>query len=199
MKILAASDIHGNEELVKRLADEAEKHNVDVVLIAGDMSEFGELANGMIGPFLAKGKKVAFVTGNHETPGVAEMLVEKYKITNIQGHSVMYDNVGIFGCGGANILGMNFLSDEEIFDYLENGFRYVNKAKKKVMLTHVHPKGSLIERFSFPGSEAVTRAIYELKPDIHICGHIHEMEGFEEKIDGTNVVCVGSRGKIIEI
>ena len=198
-KILAVSDIHGSEETVRLLADEAEKQNVDLVMIAGDFSEFGELANGMIGPFLAKGKKVVFVTGNHEAPGVAELLTEKYKITNIQNHSVVYDDVGIFGCGGANIMGMNFLTDAEIFDYLDNGFRYVKGAGKKIMLTHVHPKGGLIERFSFPGSEAVTKAIYELKPDIHICGHIHEMEGFIEKMGGTDIICVGSRGKIIEI
>ena len=199
MKILAVSDIHGNSGLVEQLADEAEKEHVDLVLIAGDISEFGELAKGMIGPFLKKGKKVAFVMGNHDAPGVAEFLTEQYKIANIQGYSLIYDDVGVFGCGGANILGMNFLNDDEMFHYLSNGFRYVKKAKKKIMLTHMHPKGSMIERSSFPGSKAVTKAIYEFKPDLHICGHIHEMEGFEEKMGKTKVFCVGTRGKIIEI
>ncbi len=197
MKILAAGDFHGNEGIVKKLAEEAERHDVGLVLITGDISEL-EMPKNMIGPFLAKGKKVAFVTGNHEAPGTAEMLAEKYRITNLQRYAIKYDDVGIFGCGGANI-GMNFLSDEEIWNYLQNGFRYIKSAKKKIMMTHVHPKGSRIEKFSFPGSGAVTKAIYEFKPDVHICGHIHEMEGFEEKIGSTKVICVGSRGKIIEV
>lgn len=198
MKILAAGDMHGNEQVAEKLADEAEKSGAELVLIAGDISDFGELAKGMIGPFLKKGKKVAFVTGNHETPGLGEFLSEKYKVPNIQNHSFVYHDVGIFGCGGANI-GIGFVSDEDMFEYLKNGFRYIKNAKKKIMVTHVHPTGSRIEKFSFPGSEAVTKAIYELKPDLHICGHIHEMEGFEEKMGDTNIVCVGSRGKIIEI
>jgi Icc-related predicted phosphoesterase len=153
----------------------------------------------MIKPFLEKKKKVAFIAGNHDMPGITEALKEEYSILDIQHHSVVYDDVGIFGCGGANILHMNFTPDEDMFTYLANGFRYVKGAKKKIMVTHIHPKGSMIEKFSFPGSEAVTKAVYELKPDIHICGHIHEMEGFEEKMGNTRIICVGARGKIIEV
>ena len=198
MKILAASDLHGNEDAVEKLASEAEKDKVDLVVIAGDISDFGETPKGMIGPFLKKGRKVAFVMGNHEAPGTDELLVEEYKITNIQGYSFVIDDVGFFGCGGANI-GMNFMSEEQMHYYLAMGFKYIQNAKKKVMITHVHPAGSKIEKFSFPGSEAVTHAIYQFKPDIHICGHIHEMEGFEEQIDNTKVFCVGTRGKVIEV
>ena len=199
MKMLAAGDLHENAVGVKKLAEEAEKEKVDIVIINGDISNFGEMPNGMIKPFVEKKKRVAFVTGNHDMPGITEVLRERYDVIDVQNHAIIYKNVGIFGCGGANIMHMNFTSDDEMFNYLSNGFRYVKGAKKKVMVTHIHPKGSLIEKFSFPGSEAVTRAIYELKPDIHICGHIHEMEGFEEKIGETRVICVGSRGKIIDI
>lgn len=198
MRILAASDIHGNEEAVEKLANEAEKDKADLVVIAGDISDFGETPKNMIGPFLKKNKKVAFVVGNHESPGTGEFLTEKYKITNIQNYAFISNDVGFFGCGGANI-GMNFMSEEDIHYYLAMGFKYIQNAKKKVMVTHVHPAGSKIEKFSFPGSEAVTHAIYQFKPDIHICGHIHEMEGFEEQIGKTKVICVGTRGKIVEV
>lgn len=199
MKLLAAGDLHDDHEGVRKLAEEAEKEGVDLVVINGDISNFGDLAKGMIKPFLDRNKKVAFVAGNHDVPGITEVLKEKYDILDIQNKSIIYYGVGIFGCGGANILHMNFTSDDDMFTYLSNGFRYVKAAKKKIMVTHIHPKGSMIEKFSFPGSEAVTRAIYELRPDIHICGHIHEMEGFEERMGNTRVICVGSRGKIIEV
>ena len=84
-------------------------------------------------------------------------------------------------------------------EYLEKGFRYIAKAEKKVMVTHIHPAGSVIEKASFAGSKAVAKAIKKFKPDIHICSHIHEMEGIEEKIGRTRVICVGQAGKIIEV
>ena len=42
-------------------------------------------------------------------------------------------------------------------------------------------------------------AIEEFKPEIHICGHIHETHGIEEKIGSTTVINVGKTGKIIEL
>ena len=199
MRILAVSDLHDSKQQVEKLAQEAVDKDVDLVLIAGDLSEFGELSHGMIGPFLERGKKVAFVAGNHDMPGTAETIEEKYKIPDVQKHSVIYDDIGIFGCGGANIVGMNFHTEDEISYYINAGYRYIKSAKKKILLTPIHPKGSIIEKSSFPGSKAVTKAIYELKPDLHICGHIHEMEGFEEKMGKTKVICVGARGTIIDI
>lgn len=198
MKILATSDLHNDTAAAKRLAEYAEKENVDLVLILGDISIMGDLTKGMIEPFVKKGKRVAFVAGNHDMPGTNEELAQTYKIIDLEHNALVYDGIGIFGASGGNIF-PNDVSDEEMTYSLKRGFRYLKGAKKKVMATHVHPAGSMIEKFSFPGMEGVTAAIYELKPDIHVCGHIHEMEGFEEKIDKTKVICVGKNGKIIEI
>ena len=38
LKILAVGDIHGDTGLVKKLAEKAEKENVDLVIIAGDLT-----------------------------------------------------------------------------------------------------------------------------------------------------------------
>ena len=59
MKILAASDLHGDSANVERLAREAMKENVDMILILGDVSVFGDLEAGMIGPLAATKKKIA--------------------------------------------------------------------------------------------------------------------------------------------
>ena len=48
------------------------------------------------------------------------------------------------------------------------------------------------------GSSGVRKAIEEFKPDIHICGHIHETHGIEELIGTTKVINVGKTGRIIE-
>jgi len=58
-----------------------------------------------------------------------------------------------------------------------------------------------MEKFSrfVAGSEGVKKAIDLLKPDIAICGHVHEAEGIEERIGSTKLINVGKSGKIIEL
>jgi Icc-related predicted phosphoesterase len=41
--------------------------------------------------------------------------------------------------------------------------------------------------------------IYELQPDLHLCGHIHEAEGMEQKMGKTRVISLGKKGKIINL
>ena len=81
------------------------------------------------------------------------------------------------------------------------GFSKIKDAKKKIMVTHVHPTGTKMEKFThvFPGSKGVQKAIERFKPDILLCSHVHEAEGIEEKIGNTLVINVGKKGKIIEI
>ncbi len=197
-RILVASDLHGDSRRARKLADIARKKNVDLVVIAGDITHFDIDSTNMIGPFLEKGKKVLFVPGNHDSPATAEFLAEKYKITNLQFYSFRHGNIGFFGCGGGNI-GTNFVSEEEITHYLKRGFEYVKDSEHKIMVTHMHPAGTSIEKTSFRGSESIRKAIKEFQPDLHVCGHIHEAEGFEETVGKTTVLCVGPKGKIIEL
>ncbi len=198
LKILAASDLHGDARQSRRLADIAYKKGVDMVVIAGDITHFNMDTTNMIGPFLSKGKGVLFVSGNHDSPATAEFLSEKYKITNLQFYSVKHENAGFFGCGGANI-GPNVITEKETAHYLKRGFSYVKDMDKKVMVTHMHPAGTAMEKISFQGSGSIRKAIEEFQPDVHICGHIHEAEGREERIGKTRIFCVGQKGKVIEV
>ena len=199
MKILAASDIHGDKQLASKLADKAEQEKVDLVVLCGDLTQSEQSTEGIIGPFITKNKKVLLIPGNHETVATANFLAELYNVKNIHGYSVKYENVGIFGCGGANI-GLHQVSDDEIFDLLSNGFEKIKYLDKKIMVTHVHPTNCLIENFSkfVPGSEGVSKAIKTLKPDVLLCGHVHEAEGIEDKIGNTKIINVSKNGRILE-
>ncbi|MFH0949148.1 MAG: metallophosphoesterase, partial [Candidatus Aenigmatarchaeota archaeon] len=187
MRIFAASDLHGDFRLVKKLASFAEKENVDAVIICGDISTYETKFDGMIGPFVSKGMPVMFVPGNHDSPETPDFLVEKYKIKNLHGYSAKIDDVGFFGCGAANIPGMNWISEADIYRYLKRGYMKIRECKKKVMVTHMHPAKGLIEKLSIPGSGSMSirKADEKFKPDIHVCGHMHETEGLEEKIGKT--------------
>ena len=200
LKILASGDIHGDITQARRLADQAEKENVDLVVLCGDLTYAEKSTEGIIGPFVKKNKKVLLIPGNHETVATADFLAELYGATNLHGYSIKYKDVGLFGCGGANI-GLFQLGEDEIFELIKKGYGGIKDAKKKILVTHVHPSGSLMEKFSniFPGSEGVRKAIETFKPDILLCSHVHEAEGIEEVIGKTKVINVGKRGKIIEI
>ncbi|MEK6808315.1 MAG: hypothetical protein AABY14_01360, partial [Nanoarchaeota archaeon] len=125
---------------------------------------------------------------------------ELYCVKNIHGYSVKYSDVLLFVCGGANI-GLFQLEEGEIYDILKKGYDNIRNIKKKIMVTHVHPSGSKMEKFSafFPGSSGVRKAIEKFKPDIMLCSHVHEAEGIEEMIGKTKVINVGKKGKIIEL
>lgn len=200
MKILAAGDIHGDISAVEKLAEKAEKEKVDLVVLCGDITFAERSTEGLIGPFVKKNKKVLLIPGNHETISTADFLAETYGAINLHGYSIKIKDVGIFGCGLANI-GLSQLSESEIFSLLKRGFNKVKDSKKLIMVTHVHPEDSLIGRLTnfFPGSTGVKKAIQELKPDILLCSHVHEAENVEEIIQNTKVINVGKQGKIIKI
>lgn len=200
MKILAFGDIHGDINLCRELAKKAEKENVDLVVLCGDITFAERSTRDLIGPFVKRGKKVVLIPGNHESLATADFLAELYGATNLHGYSIRAGDVALFGCGGANI-GLHQISEKEMYDLLSKGFKHIKDVKKKIMVTHVHPSGTLMEKFTqiFPGSKGVRKAIEKFKPDILLCSHVHEAEGLEEKIGKTRVINVGRKGKIIEI
>jgi len=197
LKILAASDIHGESRIAKALARKAEKENVDLVVLCGDIVGFTETEN-IIKPFKDKNKRVLIIPGNHDTNATADFLASLYNVKNINGYSARYDNVGFFGAGGADI-GPGITTEGELFKTLKKAHSSIKGIEKKVMITHMHPEDSLSEFSGFPGSNSIRKAIHEFKPDILIHGHIHEAAGAEEMIEQTRVINVGKEGTIIEI
>lgn len=200
MRILAAGDIHGDSNLAKKLAERAEKEKVDLVVLCGDLTFADTSTTEIIGPFVKKHKKVLLIPGNHDSFATADFLAQFYGVKNIHGYSVKYDEIGFFGCGGANI-GVSKLEEDEIYNILKKSHIGVKDSLKRIMVTHVHPSNTLMEKFSrmIPGSEGVKRAIEKFKPDILLCSHVHEAEGIEEMVGKTKVINVGKKGKIIDI
>lgn len=204
LKILAASDIHGDTTLVNALAERAEKENVDLVVLCGDLTMGERSTENIIGPFAKRHKKVLLIPGNHETVATADFMAEVYEpyARNIHGYSVKYKEVGIFGAGGATNVGpVPPIDETEMYDMLKKGFDNIRSLKRKIMVTHIHPTDTKIEKFSrfVPGSDAVRKAVETFKPDILLCGHVHEAEGLEEMVGKTRVINVGRKGKIIRI
>jgi Icc-related predicted phosphoesterase len=196
LKILAAGDIHGNPEISKKLAEKAEKEKVDLVVLLGDITGMLPTKN-IIKPFTDKKQKVIFVPGNWETKADADTLSKMYGIKNIEKGYVVYKHTGIFGIGSAD---WSLYPDEsKTFKHLKEQHEKIKNLEKSIMISHLHAAGTKSELSGIPGDEALRKAIDKFQPDLFIAGHIHELEGVEEKIGKTKVVNVGKKGKIFEI
>ena len=197
LKLLAASDLHGDTSLAKKLAKRATKEKVDLVVLCGDLTSPLETKD-LIKPFKDAKKKVLIIPGNHDSFATADFLAEIYGIKNIHGYSVKIDDIGFFGAGGADI-GPGTISEKELLSTLKKAYSGLKGTKRKIMVTHMHPAKSKSEFSGFPGSESIAKAIEKFKPDFLLHGHIHEASGIEEKLGSTKVINVGREGKIIEI
>ncbi len=202
MKILAAGDIHGDINVAKELAERAVKENVDYVIICGDIT-YGDISTThLIKPFVERNLKVFIIPGNHESIATTGFLSELYGIKNLHGYAIASNDVGIFGAGGATNVGpAPMISEQDMFQLLDKGHDKIKGLQKKIMVTHMHPEGSLMGEFSqfVPPSTAIKRAVDTFKPNILLCSHVHEAEGIEEMIGNTKVINVGKKGKIIEL
>ncbi len=198
VKIFAAGDFHGDAKTASDLADKAKKEGADIIILNGDITQ--ELSNSpIVGPFHRLGKKILLVPGNHDYLET-EFLSKLYKADNIHKNAVMYKDIGIVGCASLN-LGLHQMSDDEIYSIIVENFKKIKNAKKKILITHVHPADTIMEKMSdfVAGSKGLRRAIEKCKPDIVICGHVHEAEGLEEQIGQTKVINVGKQGKVIDL
>ena len=198
MKILALSDIHGDRTFIREMAQKGASEKVDLVILAGDIVEMDGSLDGMVGPFKENGLKVAVLPGNHEGLDKIGILVDLYGVKNLHGNSMKHGDIGIFGCGYADV-GPHQLTEEQFFATLQKTHDEIKDCKTKIMVTHIQPKNSVLSLgMKEWGSSGVDRAIAQFQPDLHICGHIHETHGIEEMIGKTKVVNVGKSGRIFE-
>src|SRR3989344_1908365 len=133
-KFLAISDIHGDTSLVKRLAEKAEKENIDIVILAGDLTWMEKSINNLVGPFIKnKNRKVLILHGNHESIATIDFLSEMYPDTkNMHAYSIKHSNIGIFGVGGANF-GKEPMTEKDFKNALEQAHNYIKEINKKIL------------------------------------------------------------------
>jgi Icc-related predicted phosphoesterase len=139
------------------------------------------------------------IPGNWDSFATTDFMAEVYGVRNIHGYSVKYEDIGFFGAGGAEGPGPGRIGEKELFATLKKAHSGLRGTEKTIMVTHMHPKGSLSEFSGVEGSRSIEKAIKEFKPDFLLHGHIHEAAGAEENIGKTKVINVGREGRIIEI
>ena len=199
-KILAVGDIHGDIGLVKKIAKKSEKENVDVIIIAGDLTWLEQSTKNLIGPLIKNDTPILIVPGNHETVPTINFLKEMYpNVRNLHGKSFQKKGLGFFGAGYATTAGPFWIGEDKVFDLLKKSHNKIRNLDKKIMITHMHPRDSKNEFSGWKGSKAVKKAIKMFQPDVAICSHIHEASGLEEKLGKTRIINVSKKPKIIKV
>ncbi len=199
-KILAVGDIHGDIGLIKKIGKKAKKEDVDIIIVAGDLTWFEQSTKNLIGPLMRDNVPILLVPGNHETIPTISFLKEMYpNIKDLHGKHFQTKNLGIFGAGYATNAGPFWVEENKIFGLLKKSHDKIKSLDKKIMVTHMHPKDSKNEFSGWSGSSAVKKAIKEFQPEILITAHIHEASGIEEQTGKTKVINVSRKEKIFEI
>jgi len=191
LNILAISDIHGNEN--NRLYSYLSNNKIDLLIISGDITNFGpvDFVEYFINKLHDYGPEIYAIPGNCDPEGVEGKIIDSNGVS-IHNTVIECENLVIYGFGGSNPTPFDTPGEvdedtlyKSIKAVLES--KDINSVKKSteefpygkipILVTHAPPKNTEADKISdgsHVGSESVRRIIEEYKPNLNLCGHIHE-------------------------
>jgi len=188
IKIYATADIHGAQHRVNEALSAIKKYKPDLVVIAGDITQFGpgDVATLILNQFP---EPVFAVPGNIDTADVWKG-IERSHATNLHKNQIEFKNLMFTGINGVDDAETElFLSDPSFNDLLDS---------TQVLVTHVPPHGFQDAVFlgKHAGSKPLRKIMDKIQPRLVISGHIHEKPGYTTHERTTIVNCsMGKRGQ----
>jgi Icc-related predicted phosphoesterase len=100
-----------------------------------------------------------------------------------------------YGGGGFSFIDKKFEKIAKRFKKL------IKKDDKIILVSHAPPYGTKVDMIGREhcGNKSIRKFVDKEKPDLVICGHLHECAGKEDKIGKTRIVNPSYKGKVIEI
>jgi hypothetical protein len=190
MKLFIISDMHGNTRFLDSAGDMIK--NSDAVIICGDISKDSrrKSAESVLNKIKENNKNILAVHGNWDGPEVLELLQESNYSVHADGKIIK--GIGFFGTGGSSsnpVRTPTEYLDDELFEFLETGYKKISAAEKKIMIAHM-PALGMRDRTFFGmrvGSSRIKDFVEHYKTDLIISGHIHEAHGIENTKYGIAV------------
>ena len=198
MKILSFSDVHARMPIVYKLLEKAKR--ADVLICAGDMSNFGSGLKSSIQMLNKSGKPILILHGNHESEEDIKELAQQFpRVINIHKKMVVIGDYVFFGYGGGG-----FSSIEEGMEKFAIQLRRkIPAGKKIVFITHAPPYNTDLDYLPWleehRGCKSTVKVIKMIKPHLVICGHLHETAGKSCHLGKTLLLNAGWNGKIVEL
>ncbi len=177
MRILQISDLHGNFAAAERASGKAGEIGVDLILVVGDITHFGDagIAGKILGKISESGVPILFVSGNCDSPSLLRWQPKGIDAENIHGRIVEMDGVRFFGVGGSvgRFGTPTELTEEEIERILK---LFSGSGEDLVLVTHTPPHGLEVDFTGSKhiGSKAIRRFVEDVQPFLVSCGHVHE-------------------------
>jgi len=162
------------------------REGFDAMIIGGDVTTHGTIkeASEAIRSFQSFGKPLFVVAGNMDLPAF-DALYEDLGV-NINGKGAALGDAGIFGIAGSPFTPMHTpyeISEAEIEQRAESGWRDVQNLRRTIFVPHAPPHGTKLDRIhigTHVGSKAVREFVDRHQPDVLVCGHIHEARGTDQ-------------------
>jgi uncharacterized protein len=216
MTIAAAGDIHCSEENgdAVRTAFDGIEGQVDAVLLAGDLTTYGEPEQAAILADACRGMEtpVVAVLGNHDLHAnradeLVEVLREAGLVVLERSHTVIgsscrlgvagtkgfvggFRGLGLPDFGEPSLRGIYAECGEEV-EALRRGLHEVALCPFRVALLHYAPvaetlQGEPAEIWTFLGSDRLAAPLLEHRPDLVLHGHAHAGR-LQSELDGIPV------------
>jgi Icc-related predicted phosphoesterase len=198
MRILAFADMHGSLAALKTIKEKAASENVDCILCAGDFTVFGKDMNALLKSFDDMGKPFLLIHGNHEDEDDLRKKSKEFKhIKFIHSATCRKNNYLFFGWGGGGFS----KTDKQFEQFTQTSTKEIRPNDKLVLIAHQPPYGTTTDTISGnkTGNKSFNTFIEKYRPDLVICGHIHENFNKEDRIGKTRIINPGKTGMIIEI
>ncbi len=202
LRILAFSDLHGDEGAFRVLAKKAKK--ADVIVCAGDFTIFEHNILRIMRKIDSFGKPVMLVNGNHEDERLVYEICRKLRnVVHI--HRKIHQSGKLPGYAFIGHGGEGFSHVSQDFEKFASGLgrkiRQLRKeGKKLVFVTHQPPHNTKIDFiWAHHGNKSYSRFIKKFQPELHVCGHLHETQGMKDKTGKTVIINPGPKGEFFKI
>ncbi len=174
LKILSLADLHGSQYRLNIVLNNIEKFKPDLVVICGDITQFGpgDTALNILNQINVK---TLAIHGNIDTTEVLKAIDDSNAI-NINLKRIIINKIPFIGIGGETPISDNLKIR------LNNSFKslYAILDESTILVTHVPPYGLQDKIFLgiHSGSKNLKEIIDKYNPRLILCGHIHENPGF---------------------
>lgn len=193
MVIIALADIHADLTHLPKIADQLA--TADLVLIAGDITQFGAWAeaDGIITEIRQYNPNVLAVPGNCDRPGVNDYLTDQgisLDCNRISAAGIPFVGMGgSLPCHGST---PNEMPDDDFAISLTALEALLRSGDRFVLVTHEPPADTAIDLSDGEhiGSRAIRRFIEKNQPLLAVCGHTHQAPG-TDRIGRTTLVNPG--------